>query len=306
MSWSGGTYTRTNGVYTGATVWNSDDLASVAILSTRHDTHDQDLAQGINSCLNKDGSNAATANLNLGGFRYTNAAAATASTDLARTSQIMDGSIIYAGTTGGTTTAYTLTPTIAITRTVGMIVRGKINATSTGAATLNVSGTGAANIVARTGSQCPTGTIIINTYMDFMWDGTNWVVVSPVITPFITYSPSSGGASFTITSTALARYKYSFQTHNVIDLQLNITGTTSATPLSVVLSLPQTAIAGDVSTGIFSGTARDGGSAAYKASGLVFLSSSTQLSIYGADSTVAFTNGVSRSVSACGVNYLCA
>lgn len=57
MPWSGGVYTRTNGTYNGATVWASDAAASVKIQSSRHDTHDQDIANGINACLLKDFSN---------------------------------------------------------------------------------------------------------------------------------------------------------------------------------------------------------------------------------------------------------
>jgi hypothetical protein len=64
MPWSGGVYTRTNGTYNGSTVWASDAAASIKIQSSRHDTHDQDLANGINACVAKDGSNTVTA-LNL-------------------------------------------------------------------------------------------------------------------------------------------------------------------------------------------------------------------------------------------------
>ena len=55
MGWSSGVFTRSNGVYTGAAVWTSDAGAGVKILSSRHDTHDQDLAAGINACLHKGG-----------------------------------------------------------------------------------------------------------------------------------------------------------------------------------------------------------------------------------------------------------
>lgn len=58
MSWSGGTFTRTNGTYTGASVWQSDAGAAIGISADRHDLHDKDLADGINQCVNKDGSNA--------------------------------------------------------------------------------------------------------------------------------------------------------------------------------------------------------------------------------------------------------
>lgn len=74
MPWSAGTFTRTNGVFSGAAVWLSDKLAGTKITSAHHDTHDEDLADGINNCMAKDGTNAATAALNMGGFRVTNVA----------------------------------------------------------------------------------------------------------------------------------------------------------------------------------------------------------------------------------------
>ena len=55
MAWSSGTFTRTNGVYSGTLVWTNDAAASVKITAARHDSHDQDLAAGINACLHKGG-----------------------------------------------------------------------------------------------------------------------------------------------------------------------------------------------------------------------------------------------------------
>jgi len=88
MAWNGtGTFSRTNGVNTGTTVWAADKAAGVKIVSDRHDTHDQDLADGINACLAKNGENAATANLDLGGFKFTNAADGASDSDLASVGQ---------------------------------------------------------------------------------------------------------------------------------------------------------------------------------------------------------------------------
>ena len=87
MAWSGGTFTRTNGVYTGAAIWASDKAASVKIVSDRHDTHDQDIATGINACLNKNGANSPTADINWGSFKITSLAAGVATTDAANYSQ---------------------------------------------------------------------------------------------------------------------------------------------------------------------------------------------------------------------------
>ena len=74
MPWSAGTFTRTYG----STGWQGDAAAGTPIVADRHDTNDQDLATGINACLNKDGTNFMAANLNMGGFIPTNLGAGTA------------------------------------------------------------------------------------------------------------------------------------------------------------------------------------------------------------------------------------
>lgn len=68
MPWSAGAYSR---LY-GSTGWVDDRDAGTKILATRHDAHDQDLADGINNALAKDGSNAATADISMGGNQITN------------------------------------------------------------------------------------------------------------------------------------------------------------------------------------------------------------------------------------------
>jgi hypothetical protein len=51
MPWSGtGTFSR---IY-GASGWTDDKNSGTKILSSRHDTHDQDIADGINACLTRD------------------------------------------------------------------------------------------------------------------------------------------------------------------------------------------------------------------------------------------------------------
>jgi hypothetical protein len=50
MAWSLGSFSR----YYGATGWTDDKNAAIYILASRHDTHDQDLATGINACLTRD------------------------------------------------------------------------------------------------------------------------------------------------------------------------------------------------------------------------------------------------------------
>jgi hypothetical protein len=75
MSWSGGTYSKGNAASGG---WAGDASLGIGIEAGRHDTQDNDFATGINQCLNKDGSNSCTGDLNLGGFKPVNLAAGTA------------------------------------------------------------------------------------------------------------------------------------------------------------------------------------------------------------------------------------
>lgn len=58
MPWDGsGSFTRTNGTQTGSTTWANSRDAGNNILASQHDTHDQDLADGINAALTKNGEN---------------------------------------------------------------------------------------------------------------------------------------------------------------------------------------------------------------------------------------------------------
>jgi hypothetical protein len=91
MPWSAGSFTRTNGFFTGATVWQSDFNALVKIVFSRHDTHDQDMAQGVNACLNKNGQNSPTANINWGGFKITNLSYGASDKDSATFGQTITG-----------------------------------------------------------------------------------------------------------------------------------------------------------------------------------------------------------------------
>jgi len=57
MPWTSGNFSR----YYGATGWQNDLASNVYILASRHDTHDQDLATGIDACLTRDNQSKPTA-----------------------------------------------------------------------------------------------------------------------------------------------------------------------------------------------------------------------------------------------------
>ena len=91
MTWSGGTYRKGNYSTNG---WTGDASLGIGIEAGRHDTQDDDFMNGINQCLNKDGSNAATGNLNLGSNKLTNVATGTASTDAVNLGQIQSAQTV--------------------------------------------------------------------------------------------------------------------------------------------------------------------------------------------------------------------
>jgi hypothetical protein len=119
MPWSGAsgseTFSRTDGTRTGSTTWQQAKAANVKVVANDHDTHDQDISDGINACLKKDGGNTPTSDIPMGGYKFTGVDDATARDQFAAVGQVQDGSFIWCGTAGGTANALTLTPTPAIT-----------------------------------------------------------------------------------------------------------------------------------------------------------------------------------------------
>lgn len=95
-----GTFVRTNGVYNGAAVWANDQLAGVNIVVGRHDTHDQDIASGLNSCLLKDGTNSPTANLPMATFEHTGVGSPSDRGNYARVDSLQDQILFYPGQSG--------------------------------------------------------------------------------------------------------------------------------------------------------------------------------------------------------------
>lgn len=177
MSWSGGTYRKGN---YGTNGWTGDASLGIGIEAGRHDTQDDDFATGINACMAKDGSNAATGNLNLGANRVTNIGAGTVRTDAVQVAQIQDGAIIWCGTSGGSANAQTLTPSPAISAyAAGQMFRFIAGFTSTGALTLQVNGLGSPVTCLMKGSKVALGTlapVMAGLTYEALYDGTNFLV----------------------------------------------------------------------------------------------------------------------------------
>ncbi len=178
MPWSGSagsqTFARTDGTRSGTQVWQQADAAGVDIVAPDHDTHDQDVASGLNSALKKDGGNSATSNIPMGGFTLTNIAEATARTQPARFSDLQDGKGVYIPTVGGSANAITLTSGYSVAAyAAGQTFRFIAASTNSGAVTIALDGLAAKDVkvalAALTAGMITAGQMITVTY-----DGTQF------------------------------------------------------------------------------------------------------------------------------------
>jgi len=229
MAWAAGSYTKGN---SGTGGWTGDASLGIGIEAGRHDTQDNDFATGINQCLNKDGSNAATGNLNLGGFKYTNAAASTARTELAQVAQVQDGDYIWLGTTGGTATAQTASATPAITaykagQKFRMKIGGGLGSTGSTATahTLNINSVGAKNIVNQDGTNPTIGTWVAAAIVECVYDGTNLVITNNP-NGVLSYTPTvTGLGGLTITNLIVGEARY-IKNNKTVTLWIDVNFTT--------------------------------------------------------------------------------
>lgn len=217
-----GTFSRSTGVYLGATAWQQTRDVSRNIRADDHDTHDQDIATGLSNALCKDGQQTPTANLPMGGFRHINAGSGVARTDYLRLDQEQDRSTCHGGTSGGSANAQTITLTPAITAYVtGQIFTFVAGFTNTAAApTLNVNGVGAKTIVSAGLTTIHIGAIQSGGVYAVLYDGTRLILLNPYEGVFSSSpTPSgNGGAINTITTNrshyyvkgSQVKYCYSF------------------------------------------------------------------------------------------------
>jgi hypothetical protein len=194
MGWSGGTFTRTNGTHTGTSVWQQDRDAGTKIVADRHDTNDNDLATGINTCINKTGANAFTGNANLGSQKIVSLADGTAHTDGVNAGQIQDGGLVFQANDTGSANTYAIALAPVVTAYVaGQEFNFKAGNASSGASTLNVNGLGAKNIKKRNDQAIAAGDIEEDAIIKVLYDGTSFQMISQLGT-------SAGSmTSFTLT-----------------------------------------------------------------------------------------------------------
>ena len=250
MGWSGGTYTRSDGVFTGTQIWQSNRDAGTKIVADRHDTHDQDLATGINQCLNKDGSNAATANLDAGTYRITRVGDGTAHTDAVNAGQIQDGALIFQASDTGSANTYAIALTPAVTAYVaGQVFHFKAANASSGASTLNVNALGAKNIKKKNDQDIAAGDIEQNAIVSVIYDGTSFQMLSQLGT--------SAGSMSSFTLTGDSGSNQTIEDGNTVDIAGGtgidtVVGSTDTVTIAIDSTVPQLA-----TTNAFTGVNRN-------------------------------------------------
>lgn len=211
-----GTYSRTNGIYTGSTTWTQTRDALRNIRVDDHDAHDQDIADALTASLSKDGQTTPTANLPMGGFAHTNVADATARTQYAKVSQVQDGSYLYGGVSAGSANAQTISVSPAITAYAnGMRVRFKAGLTNTGATTINVNGVGATAVQTMTGFPLRGAEILAGCIYVIDYDNAASAFKLTPLDKTTIYRDKDGGTIVnSVTETAL--FSYSLPANNLV------------------------------------------------------------------------------------------
>lgn len=180
MSWSAGIFSRIHN-------WVSDRDAVINITASRMDEDSDDFVAGINNTLTKDGQNSPTADLPMASQKHTTVGNASARNQYAAAGQVQDAAFIYAADSGAADVyAITLAPAITAYAT-GALYLFKAANTNTGASTLNVNGLGAKAIQKR-GAALAAGDIAANNLVAVVYDGTQFQLVSPIVTA-VTPSP---------------------------------------------------------------------------------------------------------------------
>lgn len=175
MAWNGsGTFVRVHN-------WVSDRDSAINITASRMDAEDDGFATGITACLTKNGENAATANLPMGGFRHTGVGDATARNQYGTVGKLQDSGHTYAADSGAAD-AYVIAPSPAITAyAAGQQFIMKAANTNTGASTVNVNGLGAKSIVNANNEALSRNEIVSGRTYILTYDGTAFQLTSPKV-----------------------------------------------------------------------------------------------------------------------------
>jgi microcystin-dependent protein len=148
---------------------------ATTISSTVQNNTSSDIATALTASLAKDGQTVPTANLPMGGYKHTGAAAGSARTDYATISNIQDGTGFYVATVGGTVDVITLTNSPALTSySAGQMFSFISAGANTTNVTVNISALGAKAITKNGATALVAGDIPASALVSIMYDGTQF------------------------------------------------------------------------------------------------------------------------------------
>lgn len=219
-------------------------------MASRHDSHDQAIADGLTNCICKDGQTTPTANISMGGYQLTNLGTGTSRTHGTPVGQVQDGSPIWGGTSSGAANVFsaTLSPSVSA-YVAGMRVMFIAHQSNTGACTLALNGLTATAIrksdgtVALAANDIISGQIVVCVYDS--GGGGRWRLLSSAHQEWQTWTPtltpSSGGTTYSGSVFTKARYMVK---DKICFWSLDFTTTASGTGyLELRASTPVTAVA---------------------------------------------------------------
>jgi hypothetical protein len=154
-------------------------VANTVISATTFNALTADLANGLTTCITKDGQTTPTANIPMGGFKITNLATGTAATDAATVAQIQSNGAALVTVTGTDTLTGSLTPAL-VAYVTGAVYYFVAPATNTGAVTLNIDTLGAKNVTRDGTTALVAGDIVSGEMIAVVYDGTRFQLISPV------------------------------------------------------------------------------------------------------------------------------
>jgi len=137
-----------------------------------------DIASGLTNALCKDGQSTPTANLKMGGYKFTGLGVGSARTDSLNIAQLQDGALIWLGTGGGTADVITAATSPVITAyAAGQTFRFISSGANTTNVTLNISGVGAKAITKNGAVALAAGDIPSGAVCTVVYDGTQFQLI---------------------------------------------------------------------------------------------------------------------------------
>jgi hypothetical protein len=151
-------------------------VTGTVISSTAFNALTADLATGLSTTITKNGQTTPTANLPMGGFKYTGMGVGSAGDDSATLSQVQNSFGTFLTASGTDTITATVSPALTA-YAVGQLFNFVAAGTNTSAVTINISSLGAKAIKQSGSAALVAGDLVSGSTYQIMYDGTNFQLI---------------------------------------------------------------------------------------------------------------------------------